>query len=64
MTLNRRLTLDLRPLVAQAQAKERHRNWCPRCEAKVKPTVDSAGPFCPYCHMDLETPTERSRAQC
>lgn len=66
MILNRRLTVDLRPamrrMVSPAKAKDR-RHWCPSCEVTVEPQVDSGGPFCPWCHIDLQSPMERERDQ-
>ena len=62
MTLNRRLTVDLRPAMRRmvSQAKDR-RHRCPSCDVTVEPQVDSGGSFCPWCQTDIPTAMERGK---
>jgi len=45
--------------IAQPAKPENRRNWCPSCEKTIEPSVDSHGPFCPWCHKDVPSPMER-----
>lgn len=63
MTLNSRLTLDLRSLAQQGKAIDYSRNWCSSCEMTIEPHVDSRGLFCPWCQTDIQSPMERGRTQ-
>jgi len=49
----------LRRIAQPIQPKNR-RNWCPNCEKTIEPSVDSRGPFCPFCHQNIAVPMERS----